>query len=87
MRRSAVVIAAVLAIGFLLLHGAGARAYVGVLSGQAASDAETALGLLYVVAWFGFVVVAPILTLAVILDAACGRLAARIGTWRAFRRR
>jgi hypothetical protein len=79
-RRAAIGAVIALVVGFALLHLAGARAHVGLLSGTLpASRLDLGLGLGYVLGWFGVVLVAPIVALAVILDAACGRIAAR---WR-----
>lgn len=74
-RCAALAIAIGIAAVFAALHLAGARAHVGLLSGTApASDADVVLGAAYALAWFGAVLVAPIAVLAVLLDAACGRL-------------
>nr|BDT31188.1 hypothetical protein MFMH1_08570 [Myxococcus sp. MH1] len=59
---------------FLLLHLAGGRQYVGVLSGTRVGGApELVFGLLYALAWFGAVLLAPILLLAGLADAALPR--------------
>ncbi|RKH18755.1 hypothetical protein D7Y13_27885 [Corallococcus praedator] len=59
---------------FLLLHLAGGRQYVGVLSGTVVGGAGGAgLGLLYALAWFGAVLAAPVLLLAGLLDGALAR--------------
>jgi hypothetical protein len=74
--------------GLAVLHGAGGRELVGVLSGtMRATEAELGLGVGYVVAWFASVLVAPIVALALALEAACGKIAAGLLRWRAFRRR
>lgn len=79
-RRMLVVIASLAAAGFTLLHLAGGRACVEVLSGTpAANRGALVLGVLYVVAWFGFVLVTPIVLLALGLDAACAKI---ISAWR-----
>lgn len=63
--------AALLAATFLLLHLAGGRAYAGVLCGMHLSpggiDPKALLGLVYVIAYLGCVVIAPILVLAAAL--------------------
>jgi hypothetical protein len=83
-RRLLVIAAGLGAAGFALLHLAGGRACVEVLSGTpAASHEALVLGLLYVVAWFGFVLVIPIVLLALGLDAAWGKMRS---AWRASRR-
>jgi hypothetical protein len=97
MKRSAIVVAALIVAGFLVLHLGGARGEVGLLSGTLpASDVAGAAGLLYVAAWFGFVLVAPILILAVALDGVaelvlgqtgCGSIAARVRGWLGSHRR
>jgi len=69
-RRAILVLAAVAAGGFAVLHLAGARATVGVLSGSPGSDAALAIGLLYAAAWFATVIAVPIALLALGLDAA-----------------
>ena len=57
--------AAILSAAYLLLHLAGGRHYVGFLSGTPVGGVGAlALGCAYVVMHFGFVIVAPILTLA-----------------------
>jgi hypothetical protein len=87
-RKLALVTAAVLLLALVVLHALGARELVGTLSGTApAGQVDVALGGAYVVAWFGGVLVAPVLVLAVIFDAACGTLAARLREWRASHRR
>jgi hypothetical protein len=96
-RRLAVVVAALICVGFVVLHLFGARAEVGLLSGTLpASDAAVAVGVLYVAAWFGFVLVAPILVLAVTLDlvvgavcgrGGCGSIAVRVRGWLGSHRR
>ena len=62
-----VTIAAVLAIGYLVVHLLGWREYAGFLSGtlpSGGSEFRVVLGLLYVVAYFGFVLAMPILLIA-----------------------
>ncbi|RKG86260.1 hypothetical protein [Corallococcus terminator] len=59
---------------FLLLHLTGGRQYVGVLSGTVVGGSWGAgFGLLYVLAWFGAVLAAPVLLLAGLLDSAFAR--------------
>jgi len=79
-RRTLIVIASLVAAGFTMLHLAGGRACVEVLSGTpAANHGALVLGVLYVVAWFGFVLVTPIGLLALGLDAGCAKV---ISAWR-----
>jgi hypothetical protein len=97
MRLATVVVAALIVVGFLILHALGARAEVGLLSGTLpAGDEAVAVGVLYIAAWFGFVLVAPILVLTLALDlvvevvlgrAECGSIAARVRGWLGFHRR
>jgi hypothetical protein len=64
-------IAALLATApFLLLHAAGCREYVSILSGTFPAAGQSAellagLGLLYAAAYLAFVVLAPVLVLSV----------------------
>jgi hypothetical protein len=74
--RRAVIIGGV----FVLLHLAGGRDEVGFLSG---SYEPSLLGAAYALAWFGAVIVAPILVIAAGISA-CGKLASG---WLASRRR
>jgi hypothetical protein len=77
-RRLALVIGAAIVVGFALLHLAGARTCVGLLSGTLrGGDLELVIGLAYVLAWFAVVVVVPIVTLAVLFDVGCGTLLKR----------
>ncbi|NPD24429.1 hypothetical protein [Corallococcus exiguus] len=72
MRRHPFVMAA-LGIGvlFLALHLGGGRASVGVLSGTVVGGPwSMGFGVLYALAWFGAVLVAPVLLLAGLVDAA-----------------
>ncbi len=71
----------------VLLHAVGARDYVGFLSGNPTSTEGLVIGGVYVLAWFGAILVAPIVLGAVCLDAACGTIASRLRAWRASRRR
>ncbi|NTX06412.1 hypothetical protein [Myxococcus sp. CA040A] len=67
MRRTLMLLATALTLVavFLLLHLLGARQYVGALSGTREGGAlGLVLGLLYALAWFGAVLLAPILLLA-----------------------
>jgi hypothetical protein len=87
-RRWALAVAAALSLGFVGLHLAGARVCVGLLSGTVpGGEADVIAGVLYVVAWFGFVIGAPILVIAVLLDVACAIIATRFERWRAMGRR
>ncbi len=75
-------------VGLAFLHAVGARAWVGALSGTLPGGRlELGAGLLYVLAWFAAVVVAPVVALALLLDRACGTLLARAHRWRALGRR
>jgi hypothetical protein len=75
---------------FVVLHLAGARAHLGILSGtRVDSLVDLVLAVAYALAWFGVVLVAPI----VLLASALARLAARIPgvggwtqSWRSSRR-
>ncbi len=65
----------VIVAGWGVLHLAGARECVGVLSGTLpASDGALVLGVGYAITWFGMVIVVPIVLLAVLFDHTCGRL-------------
>lgn len=78
-RRGAIVAAVAVTAGFAVLHLAGGRAQVGLLSGTLpAGRLDLALGLLYVLGWFGVVLAAPVVVLAVLLEAGCGRIAGRL---------
>ncbi|WP_375754294.1 hypothetical protein [Corallococcus exercitus] len=71
MRRHPFVMAA-LGLGalFLLLHLGGGRQCVGVLSGTVVGGPwQMGLGVVYALAWFGAVLVAPVLLLAGLADA------------------
>ena len=60
---------------YLLGHLFGLRELTSILSGTLPGTAGQAmLGLVYVMSWFGFVLVAPILTIAGGLQLAWGRL-------------
>jgi hypothetical protein len=72
--------ALIIAGAFALLHVAGGRDEVGFLSG---SYEPSLLGALYTLAWFGTVIVVPILVIAAGISA-CGKLAEG---WLASRRR
>ena len=76
--------AIVLVVAFLVLDLLGGRHEVGFLSGTVpAGDGVPLLGAAYLLAWFGAVIVAPILVIASLLAAGHGR----IGAWIASRRR
>ena len=67
--RSLLVAAAALAIAFGLSHVAGLRHYAGFLSGSAPAGTgdgtlPAGFGVIYVLLYFAFVVIAPILALA-----------------------
>ena len=79
MRRTLLVLDAAIVVLFGMLELTGARADVGFIS----DGRVTAVGLAYFVAYFAVVLWVPITTLALILDAGCGRL---VQTWRASRR-
>jgi hypothetical protein len=86
-RRAAAGTAIAIAAGLALLHLAGARAHVGLLSGTLpAARLDVGLGVAYVLGWFGAVLVAPIVVLAVVVDVAWRRLAGRLPRWRGPRR-
>jgi len=72
--------AIILVVAFAILHVVGGREAVGFLSGTLPDDRGVPLlGALYLLAWFGVVIVAPILVIA----DGCGR----IWVWIASRRR
>jgi hypothetical protein len=82
-RRRGIVVVAALIAGFGLLHAVGARPCVSVLLHTAAGgDREAAAGAAYLLAWFGVVLVAPILTIALVLEVLCGKIARRLPAWR-----
>ncbi|MGE6758227.1 hypothetical protein ACQKGO_09465 [Corallococcus interemptor] len=59
---------------FLALHLGGGRGAVGVLSGTVVGGPwRMGFGVLYALAWFGAVLVAPVLLLAGLADAALQR--------------
>ena len=67
-----------LAVAYGAAHALGLRADATILSGTAPPDpGGTTLGLVYVVLYFGFVVLAPILAIAAALMALLGRFTAR----------
>jgi hypothetical protein len=83
-----ILVALLLAVVYGLLHVAGGRAEVGILSGTlAGSDLDRLFGLAYALAWFGFVLVVPVLLLAISIAAllrrvsGCGNMERRIETW------
>jgi hypothetical protein len=57
-------VAVVLGLLFAACHVFGWREYAGFLSGNTLTDGQTALGIAYVLAYFGCVVIAPVLALA-----------------------
>ena len=73
------------------LHLGGVRADLGILSGtRVASERQLQLAVLYVLAWFGVIVVAPVLLLARLLIWAArarGSIEAWIRSWRSSRAR
>jgi hypothetical protein len=73
-------IALILVVVLACLDLAGARADVGILSGTApGSELELVSGLAYALAWFGAVLVAPILVLSSVIARLLRRLAGRCG--------
>jgi hypothetical protein len=68
---------ALLIVGYGVLENLGARACTSALSGPA-SDEAVALGVAYTLAWFGIVVVAPILALSLAVDRLLGAIHGRI---------
>jgi hypothetical protein len=74
MSRGIAIAVALVFAGFLVLHAGGARAYAGFLSGNVAGELELVVGVVYVLAWFAAILVVPIATLALILDAVCVRI-------------
>ena len=56
--------AVVLSLLFGVCHALGWRDYSTILSGNMLPEGKTDLGILYVLAYFGFVIVFPILVLA-----------------------
>ncbi len=75
MKRFLVVACIVIFAGWAILHLAGARSDVGVLSGTVpASDGALLLGIGFALASFGTVIVVPIVALALLFDHTCGRL-------------
>lgn len=78
------VIAAPLAL--LVLHSLGARSDLGILSGTLpGSEVGALLALAYALAWFGSVLVTPVIAIAAALGFAHGRIAAWMRTWRSYR--
>lgn len=70
MRHPFVITALGIAAVFLSLHLGGGRQYVGVLSGTVVGGPwSMGFGLVYALAWFGAVLVAPVLLLAGLADA------------------
>ncbi len=82
-RRAVILIAA-----FALLHLLGARDSMGFLSGTVpAGQGVPLLGACYLLAWFGVVVVAPILLVAAMISAVYGRIIPGLRAWIVSRRR
>jgi len=79
MRRLVIAAVTVVVAVFAVLHAMGARDAVGILSGtRPAGGGELALGIAYVLAWFGVVLAVPIAVIAMLLDAIpYGRIARR----------
>jgi hypothetical protein len=76
--------AIILFVAFLILDLCGGRHAVGFLSGTVPEGhGVPLLGAAYLLAWFGAVIIVPILVIAAMFSAACGR----IRTWSAGRRR
>ena len=76
--------AIILFVAFLVLELLGGRHHVGFLSGTLPEGhGVPLLGAAYLLAWFGAVIVVPILVIAALLKTAYGR----IHTWTASRRR
>ncbi|WP_437727446.1 hypothetical protein [Sorangium sp. So ce861] len=71
--------AALLVSAFAACHLLGLREHVSVLSGTAppGGGADASLGVVYALAWFGAVVLAPILAIAACVLAAGDRLRSR----------
>ena len=70
------------------LHALHARELVGFLSGSAVGGSlALGLGVVYVLAWFGSVLVVPIVVIAACLEALRGMIAARMHTWQSSRAR
>jgi hypothetical protein len=83
-RRTLAIAVALVVVGFAALHIAGGRACVGLLSGTPVGSEEAiAIGLAYVLGWFGVVLVVPIAVLAICLEAMCDKI---VGAWRTSRR-
>jgi hypothetical protein len=83
-RRTLGIAVALVAVGFAALHVVGGRDCVAVLSGTpVGSEEEIVIGLAYVLGWFGVVLVAPIVVLAICLDAVCDKI---VSAWRTLRR-
>ncbi|MBN8233409.1 hypothetical protein JYK02_38415 [Corallococcus macrosporus] len=74
MRHPFVIAALGIAALFLVLHLGGGRESVGLLSGTVVGGPwQMGLGIVYALAWFGTVLVAPVLLLAGLADTALGR--------------
>ena len=76
---SRVLLALALVAFFLFLHLTGTRDDTAILSGTASQNGASAglLGVLYILAWFGAIVLAPILVLATGLDRGLGWIGRR----------
>lgn len=71
MKRFLVITCTTVTLAWAILHLAGARADIGVLSG---SEGNLVLGLAYALTYFAVVIVVPIVLLALLFDLTCGRL-------------
>jgi hypothetical protein len=76
----ALALVAVPALVLLVLHLGGTRAHLGFLSGTRVDVGEALLGVTYALAWFGVVIIAPIVVLARLL--AAGAAWIQSGRWR-----
>ncbi len=77
--RGLFLLAAVLVGVFLVCHLLGLRKLTGILSGTIpATETELLGGLVYVLSWFSFVLVAPILTIAGLLRLALSQALSRL---------
>ena len=59
---------------FMVCHLAGLRAYTSVLCGMQAGGLTAVFGAVYIVAYLGFVVVAPIFLIAALLLVGAGQV-------------
>ncbi len=79
MKRTLIVFGATCVVAFLVLHVLGFRDYVSILSGTPGPGGESgvfaaATGLLYAIAWFSAVLVAPIVFLSVAIHSGLERV-------------